>query len=1128
MRIIFKSSTSNSKTRPLIAMVLVITLSSLLTSCTSLQPKPDPIEYRHYFDVREELTANLQIAPSDTQREAEQRLRERVGDLNIRYNRKTGAIRSINQAITGLSRPTAGAAKTIAERFVQQHVDLLGLTANDFAHRELLNRAPDPNGATHFYWRQQHHGLAVYNALLQVSVEADGRIRSLNNAFSPAIETATADINPSLPANAAVYQAIQQLGISADMPTTITTASTPDQTTTLEHAGISHQRITAKLMWLPVSTQDVRLVWNFQLHTMDRQHVFDINVDAHAGQVMTRFDWVADATYRVYPQPLENPNQARPLPPVDARQLVTDPHDPVTSPFGWHDDDGIAGAEHTKLRGNNVFAYLDHFNTDSPAGSRTNCGPGLNCDFPLNLGGDPLMFPQAAMTHVFYWSNLFHDIMANHGFDTASGAFQENNYGMAGLGGDPIMAEVQNGWGSGTELLCRDLFDRPVTCRNNATFTTPPDGSPGRLQMQMWESSTGELRDGAYDAGVISHELGHGVTSRLVGGSASASCTAAPTSISEGVSDYFGLTMTQKPSDNANTPRSIATWGKGEPPSGPGIRTESYTLNPARNSKHHERIYDCVTVHCAGEIWGQALWGIHWDLIQQHGYHPDLHDPSGTRGNQRMLNYLVRGLKTTRCRPDLLDARDGMLLSTLATEDVCLVNKRLARFGLGLDAVAPFNRALGGANGHAIAHTCMGDSSDETWIRNPAPRDQGDDFGRAVVIRGDLAAVGAPGDKNAAGIRTGAVYILVRDTTGWRIEAKLTAPRGSAGDRFGTSVDLKGDFLIVGAPRTDLSTARGDNHGQAFVFKRQNASSSPRWEQEGGAIELLGARSGEHFGFSVAINSRRGLAVVGAPHLGGISSPGAAYVFERVGDGLGGSEWVRQGGFAISRSKLISPSRQRDDEFGFSVAFSISGETILIGSPGENNLGNRAGAAHLFTQNPSSGHFRHTARLEGSRQPDAAFGSAVALGNNLSTGSDNFTVAIVGAPRTHVGATRSGAAYLFQEPAVGWASGLTGRMLRPTPASAAGDAFGNSVAISGDHIVVGALGVDPLSPAGNSGAAYLFVRQGRNWNEIRQIRQHDDVRHANFADGVSISAGVIMVGASRDYDTDSGSVFFYE
>src|SRR4029077_12352634 len=111
-------------------------------------------------------------------------------------------------------------------------------------------------------------------------------------------------------------------------------------------------------------------------------------------------------------------------------------------------------------------------------------------------------YQSAAITNLFYWNNVLHDIHAQYGFTEVAGNFQTKNTSNQGLGNDPVQADAQDG--SGT---------------NNANFATPPDGQSGRMQMYLFNSTTPN-RDGDLDADVIIHEYGHGVSNRLTGGPA--------------------------------------------------------------------------------------------------------------------------------------------------------------------------------------------------------------------------------------------------------------------------------------------------------------------------------------------------------------------------------------------------------------------------------------------------------------------------------------------------------------------------------------------------------------------------------------------------------------------------------
>ncbi|MBK6989106.1 MAG: M36 family metallopeptidase [Bacteroidetes bacterium] len=169
----------------------------------------------------------------------------------------------------------------------------------------------------------------------------------------------------------------------------------------------------------------------------------------------------AIGAYRVFPFPLEGPS-------FGASVLVPDPSDPLASPFGWHDDNGVTGAEYTITRGNNVYAYDDIANQDAP-GSSPDGTSLLNFDFPANLSQPASTYTDASNVNLFYVNNMVHDYLYHYGFDEVSGNFQEFNYSGSGAGNDYVVAEAQDGGGT-----------------NNANFSTPDDGQNGRMQMYLW------------------------------------------------------------------------------------------------------------------------------------------------------------------------------------------------------------------------------------------------------------------------------------------------------------------------------------------------------------------------------------------------------------------------------------------------------------------------------------------------------------------------------------------------------------------------------------------------------------------------------------------------------------------
>ena len=210
-------------------------------------------------------------------------------------------------------------------------------------------------------------------------------------------------------------------------------------------------------------------------------------VSAEDGSLLFRHDLMAaDAfSYRVWAQttgahlPDDGPRGTSPTPhPTGlpdffapgfvAPSLVTLQNGPISTNDPWL----AAGA--TQTLGNNVDAYADLSSPDGfTAGdfrASTTSANTFDRTYDVNLApGASSTQRMAAITQLFYDNNFFHDWYYDSGFDEPSGNGQTNNLGRGGLGGDALLAEAQDY--SGT---------------NNANMATPPDGSPGRMQMYVF------------------------------------------------------------------------------------------------------------------------------------------------------------------------------------------------------------------------------------------------------------------------------------------------------------------------------------------------------------------------------------------------------------------------------------------------------------------------------------------------------------------------------------------------------------------------------------------------------------------------------------------------------------------
>jgi extracellular elastinolytic metalloproteinase len=741
----------------------ITTAFALIWSAASAAQVVLPTQEERHYDARLDYNSSFTAlrssalqAPAAIQGQS---LVANIEELTVESNEITGAVASLTSQSGYLTNAARGSPRALALEFVRNNVAALGLEAADLQGYAVSDVVYSKiTGATHIYLQQQYRGIPVYNGQLHINVNREGRIISVNNAFLPGLARAVRSLQPRMQLPDAVGAAAQFAGRPlAAQPKTLQSASGADRATRVEHQGISLAPINGRLMLLPIRQGEARLVWNFQVHTLDKQNMWDYTVDADTGQVWTRFDWTAGDQYRVYPLPSESPSHRSPLPPADGRVLVVNPQNGTASPFGWHDTNGAAGAESTLTQGNNAQAYTDVDANNSPdANSSPNGGASLNFDFPINLTLAPSAYRPAAVTNLFYWNNIIHDVQYQYGFDEAAGNFQVNNYGRGGLGNDSVRAEAQDGAGV-----------------NNANFGTPPDGQRPRMQMFVWTGPNPD-RDGDLDAGIVIHEYGHGISNRLVGGPANVNCLTNRQQPGEGLSDWWALAYTAEVGDQGTDPRGIGTYALGQAPSGPGIRTQRYSTNPSVNTWTYASINGMAVPHGVGSVWAQGAWEAYWKLVGIHGFDPNLYNANGNAGNQRMMLYVNEGLKNTACNPTFTQVRDGIIQAAVDNhggEDVCPLWEAFAAYGLGTNAVSGGAASTTPTNGFNIPASCQGgggtvvfEDTFETnlgWQTNPNGTDTAT---TGAWQRGDPQATTSSGTKQL-GTTTSGVNDLVTGAT---------------------------------------------------------------------------------------------------------------------------------------------------------------------------------------------------------------------------------------------------------------------------------------------------------------------------------------------------------------------------
>ncbi len=556
------------------------------------------------------------------------------------------------------------------------------------------------NGLRSVIWQQQVDGVPVFGAMLQAHITRRGELVNVASHFLPD-PVAAANRGggaraallaaPAISAREAVAIAGRNIGETVQAAD-ITTNDAPlgaEKKQGFRAAGL--RGASAHFAWLPMDKGSARLCWEVVLTGRASGEMFRILVDATTGEPHIRHcltNYISEATYRVFtgdsPTPMQ-PSLATPStaqPPEVARTLVTlTALNTTASPNGWIDD-GV-----NETRGNNVDAHLDLDGNNIADLPRPQGSPFRVFDFPLDLTQAPSAYRNAAVTQLFYWCNWMHDKLYALGFNEAAGNFQNNNFGRGGAGNDAVEADAQDG--SGT---------------NNANFSTPGDGSPGRMQMYVFTGPT-PARDGDLDAAIILHEYAHGLSNRLVGGGAGISANAS-IGMGEGWSDFYAIALLSKPGDDPNGNYAVGSYATLQF-SGLtenyyyGIRRYPYStdltknpltfkdIDPARAGSHPGIPRNPVIgtsaseSHNVGEVWCMALWEARANLIARHGF---------ATGNQLMLQLVTDGMKLSPANPNFLQARDAILQADLVNNAGANKDDLWAAFakrGMGASATAP-------------------------------------------------------------------------------------------------------------------------------------------------------------------------------------------------------------------------------------------------------------------------------------------------------------------------------------------------------------------------------------------------------------------------------------------------------
>lgn len=697
--------------RPLVCSVALALLSApLAAQMPGLDADGEALSLP-YLDVRHQddraTDAVLQAvvdARTTAQRAARQadlaRLRGVVPGVKVEEHEFFGTpsfVRSTSHLLTGPQADTA--PRDVVRGFVDQYAALFEVPAFELdmarLSREYVTRH---NGVTHLTYQQQLNGLDVWGAELKANVTADGALINVSSALLPrpadGFGAPAAQIGPSVALRLAAHDAgvdvtqpLRALGSPVGLDARQTWAPTSDFRDDIP--------ITTRLLWFPVTRTELHPAWEVVVPVPGIGNTYETLVDAVDGSILRRWNQMhflggsEDITFNIWPDdspaPL-SPGLSMPSnfqAPIVPRVLTTITGASVmdASPEGWIPDG------QSETLGNNVDAHGDLNADNNPDLPRPDGGPTRTFDFPIDLATQtPPEYLDAAVTQLFYYSNVYHDALYRLGWDEAASNLQDDNFGLGGVGGDRLQADAQDG----------------STVDNAQFFGSGSDGSSARIQMYPFVGPDPD-KDGSLDGDVVYHEITHGLSIRLSGGTVFGEQSGG---MGEGWGDYFGISLNAKATDDPDGVYAMGGYiteqflGLNENYYF-GIRRYPYTTDLSRSPLTYADTDPAQIsipggipnnavfignpadqVHAVGEIWCNALLAARSALWATHGF----------AANELLMQLVVDGLKLMPSNPNLVEARDAILQADLVNNGGANLGDLWAGFalrGLGGSASSP-------------------------------------------------------------------------------------------------------------------------------------------------------------------------------------------------------------------------------------------------------------------------------------------------------------------------------------------------------------------------------------------------------------------------------------------------------
>lgn len=631
----------------------------------------------------------------------EDALRSEVPTLKIEYSPEIFLPEvigtDVQKAPAFLSRPTSEKRAGALKSFLSDHKTLIGATDEQLDGLKLFADYKNPDGNLGFVeYLQEIGGIPVFRGSIKAAYTKNGELIRVINNFAPGLDYYRLSTDFGDPDEAVAAAASH---INFELPTGQKTRDAARSTDLKSHYGYGEWGPTAEKIYFPTEPGVAIPAWKVLIWQPVRAYY--VIVAAENGEMLWRKNITEDqteqSTFEVYTNSNAMINSAES--PAPASPTVFNPGDGTQglpllrsnvqrigneSPYTFNNL-GWIGNSINVTDGNNVESGLDLGPPDGvDPGSHATGNPyrvfSSSWNPPPGIPG-PGDVPsteaarRGAVIQQFYVMNLYHDELYRLGFTEQARNFQNNNFGRGGLGSDRISAEGQDS-----------------SATNNANFSTPSDGSRGKMQMFIFTGPDPD-RDGTADVDIMVHEVTHGTTNRLHANAEGLNAQMAR-SMGEGWSDFFAHSMLSEAGDPLNGtyplsgyvllngygavgttnhyyglrrfPKAImsATGGPQNRPHNPltfadidqsKINTTDGAF-PAMFGAHISSNAD--QVHAAGEVWSNALWEVRALFIQRLGW---------AVGNRKALQLTLDAMKISPINPTFLQGRDALIAAALGS-----------------------------------------------------------------------------------------------------------------------------------------------------------------------------------------------------------------------------------------------------------------------------------------------------------------------------------------------------------------------------------------------------------------------------------------------------------------------------